>query len=283
MLCRLETEPGQRIEVVRVGRPDVDIADAPTVRSFVAQIRPDIVVNAAAYTAVDRAEEEPERAFAVNATGAGNVAEAAASCGVPVVHLSTDYVFPGDLAGDRREDDATGPATAYGRSKLAGEAAVSQANPRHLTLRTSWVFSPVGHNFARTMLRLAAERDRLSVVADQIGNPTYAGEIATAISVCARHAVTPGFSGWGTYHFAGPQAMSWADFARLVLEKSAGLGGPAAPVSDIATADFPTAAKRPANSRLSSGKFATTFGYRHRPLADCVEDAIREILAAPAV
>lgn len=282
MLDRLGTDPGQQIEIIRVGRPEIDIADAKAVRSVIAQDRPDIVVNAAAYTAVDRAETEPELAFAANATGAGNVAAAAALFGVPVIHLSTDYVFPGDLDGARLEGDETGPATAYGRSKLAGEVEVARANPRHLTLRTSWVFSPVGHNFVRTMLRLAAERDRLSVVADQIGNPTYAGEIAEAIFLCARRAFVPAFADWGTYHFAGPQAMSWADFARLVLERSARLGGPEAPVSDIATADFPTAAKRPANSRLSTEKFAETFGYRHRPIAACVEEAVREILAGTA-
>jgi len=140
MLDRLGTDPGQQIEIIRVGRPEIDIADAKAVRSVIAQDRPDIVVNAAAYTAVDRAETEPELAFAANATGAGNVAAAAALFGVPVIHLSTDYVFPGDLDGARLEGDETGPATAYGRSKLAGEVEVARANPRHLTLRTSWVF-----------------------------------------------------------------------------------------------------------------------------------------------
>lgn len=282
MLERLGADPVQRIDVIRVGRPEIDIADANAVHSVVALRRPDIVVNVAAYTTVDRAEAEPELAFAVNATGAGNVADAAASFGVPVIQISTDYVFPGDLAGARREDDETGPATAYGRSKLAGETAVSQANRRHLTLRTSWVFSPVGQNFVKTMLRLAAERDRISVVADQVGNPTYAGEIANAIFLCARRALSPGFAGWGTYHFAGPLAMSWANLARLAFEQSVRHRGPSAPVSDIATADFPTAAKRPANSRLSSEKFFETFGYRHRPLTDCVEEAVREILAGTA-
>lgn len=282
MLGRLGADPGQQIDIIRVGRPEIDITDAKAVYSVVAQHRPDIVVNAAAYTVVDRAEAEPELAFAVNATGAGSVATAAASFGVPVIHLSTDYVFPGDIDGARLEGDETGPATTYGRSKLAGEVAVAQANPRHLTLRTSWVFSPVGHNFVRTMLRLAAERDRISVVADQVGNPTYAGEIANAILHCVRRALSPGFAGWGTYHFAGPLAMSWAELARLAFEQSAQLGGPTAPISDIATADFPTAARRPANSRLSSEKFAKTFGYRHRPLVECVEEAVREILAGTA-
>ena len=249
------------VEVVTVGRPDLDLEEPGTVLKALQAARPDIVVSAAAYTAVDRAEDEPERAFAVNEAGAGHVAAAAASLGVPVIHLSTDYVFAGDGAGGRAETDPTGPQGVYGASKLAGEAAVARANPRHLILRTAWVYSPFGANFVRTMLRLAAEREEISVVGDQWGNPTSALDIADAIlhAAPALRAADDGVD--GLYHLAGTGETSWHGFARHVMAASKARGGPHARVNAITSADYPTRAKRPRNSRLSCARFAATFGW----------------------
>ncbi|TIO77086.1 dTDP-4-dehydrorhamnose reductase [Mesorhizobium sp.] len=250
------------VEVVAVGRPALDLARPDTVFAALEVARPDIVVSAAAYTAVDQAEDEKDLAFAVNATGAGKVAEAAARLGVPVIHLSTDYVFDGTKDGAYAETDATAPLGVYGASKLAGEQAVAAANPRHLILRTAWVYSPFGKNFVKTMLRLAGDRDEISVVADQWGNPTSALDIADAIlHAAARLRDDKNFAAFGIYHLAGGGETNWSGFARHILGTSRAFGGPHANVRDIATADYPMKARRPANSRLSSEKFAGTFGW----------------------
>lgn len=258
----VERAPGRPgIEVVAVGRPDLDLEDPATVLPALAAAAPDLVVSAAAYTAVDRAETEPARAFAVNEAGAGHVAAAAARLGVPVVYLSTDYVFAGEGRQAHAETDPTGPQGVYGASKLAGEAAVADANPRHLILRTAWVYSPFGANFIKTMLRLAGERDEVSVVGDQWGNPTSALDIADAIlhAAPALRAAAGGVD--GLYHLAGTGETSWHGFARHVMAASRARGGPHARVNEIASADYPTRAKRPRNSRLSCARFAATFGW----------------------
>ncbi|MER9171508.1 dTDP-4-dehydrorhamnose reductase [Mesorhizobium australicum] len=250
------------VEVAAIGRPELDLARPDTIIEVIAGAKPDIVVSAAAYTAVDQAEDEPDLAFTVNATGAGKVAETAARLGVPVIHLSTDYVFDGSKAGAYVEADPTAPLGVYGASKLAGEQAVAAANPRHLILRTAWVYSPFGKNFVKTMLRLAAGRHEISVVSDQWGNPTSALDIADAILHAA--AVLHGdksFARFGTYHLAGSGETSWSGFARHILDTSLKFGGPWARVRDITTMDYPTKARRPANSRLSSAKFADAFGW----------------------
>lgn len=249
------------VEVVAIGRPALDLTRPQTVFAALAAASPDIVVSAAAYTAVDLAEDEKELAFAVNAVGAGKVAEAAAKLGVPVIHLSTDYVFNGAKDSAYVESDSTAPLGVYGASKLAGEAAVAAANPRHLILRTAWVYSPFGKNFVKTMLRLAADRDELSVVADQWGNPTSALDIADAILHAAAMLAKGKDTAFGVYHLAGTGEVSWSGFARHILDTSRTLGGPHARVRDISTADYPTKARRPANSRLSSAKFAAAFGW----------------------
>ena len=248
------------VELVFLGRPELDLARGETIAPAIAAARPDIVVSAAAYTAVDQAEDEPEIAYAVNVGGAGEVARAAASAGAPVIHLSTDYVFDGTLNRPYREDDPTGPQGVYGASKLAGEGAVAAANSRHLILRTAWVYSPFGKNFVKTMLRLAADRDEVSVVADQIGNPTSALNIADAVlAVAGRLVDDPRFDRWGIYHLAGSGEASWADFAEEIFRASRALGGPSALVRRIATSDYPTKARRPRNSRLDTNSFMQVF------------------------
>ncbi|WP_152045323.1 dTDP-4-dehydrorhamnose reductase [Aureimonas psammosilenae] len=251
------------IAVEALGRPDLDIRDPASVARAIAAFAPDVVVSAAAYTAVDKAETEEAEAFAVNEGGAANVSRAAAQAGLPVIHLSTDYVFPGDANRPYREDDPTGPAGVYGRSKLAGEIAVAKVNPRHVILRTAWVFAPEGNNFPRTMLRLAGDRDTVRVVADQQGTPTYAPDIAEAILTVARVALaSPDSENWrGTFHMTGTGQTTWAGFAAAVFAASAARGGPSATVEPITTADYPTPARRPAYSVLDNSRFAATFAH----------------------
>ncbi|TPI29076.1 dTDP-4-dehydrorhamnose reductase [Mesorhizobium sp. B3-2-1] len=266
-------------EVVALGRPELDLARPDTVIDVIAAAKPDIVVSAAAYTAVDQAEDEPDLAFAVNAVGAGKVAEAAARLGVPVIHLSTDYVFDGTRAGAYVETDPTAPLGVYGASKLAGEQAVAVANPRHLILRTAWVYSPFGKNFVKTMLRLAADRDEISVVADQWGNPTSALDIADAIlhTAAMLHA-DKDFAAFGTYHLAGTGETNWSGFARHILDTSLKSGGPWARVRDITTMDYPTKARRPANSRLSSANFADVFAWTAPDWRKSAEEVVRRLV-----
>ncbi len=264
------------LEVIALGRPQMDLTEPDTVRSAIEAIKPDVVVSAAAYTTVDMAEDEPELAFGVNATGAEAVAEAAKTCGVPVIHLSTDYVFAGDADEPYVETDATGPRSVYGSSKLEGERLVAQANPQHIILRTAWVYSPFGKNFVKTMLKLAETRDTLSIVSDQWGNPTSALDIADAIIQVADHlAAVPDFSAYGVYHLTGTGDTNWSGFARAIFDESARLGGPTATVADIATADYPTKAARPANSRLSTAKFKQVFSWS----APHWQSSLRDVVA----
>ncbi|CEJ11675.1 dTDP-4-dehydrorhamnose reductase [bacterium YEK0313] len=251
------------VTIVALGRPDIDIRDRASLDRAIAANRPDIVVNAAAYTAVDKAETESALAFAVNADGAGHVAAAAEAAALPVLHLSTDYVFAGDKDGAYRETDPVAPLNVYGRSKHAGELAVAAANPAHAILRTAWVYGAHGTNFLTTMLRLAREQDTLRVVADQRGTPTQASDLAEAILVAARAmSAAPEAEDWrGLFHVAGTGETSWADFAGEIFRQSAARGGPSAHVEPIGTADYPTPARRPANSRLDAGRFRMTFGH----------------------
>ncbi|RUT85514.1 MULTISPECIES: dTDP-4-dehydrorhamnose reductase [unclassified Mesorhizobium] len=265
------------VEVIAIGRPQLDLARPDTVIEAIAAAKPDIVVSAAAYTAVDQAEDEPDLAFAVNAAGAGKVAQAASRLGVPVIHLSTDYVFDGTKDAAYVETDATSPRSVYGASKLAGEQAVASANTHHLILRTAWVYSPFGKNFVKTMLRLAADRDEIAVVADQRGNPTSALDIADAILHAAAR-LHEGAGTSGIYHLAGTGEAHWSGFARHILDTSRVLGGPWARVRDIATMDYPTKARRPANSRLSSAKFAAAFGWNAPDWRQSTEAVVRRLL-----
>ena len=251
-------------EVILLGRPELDLteSDEAGMRAALERAGAEVVVSAAAYTAVDRAESERELAFAVNAAGAGRLARAAARLDLPLIHLSTDYVFAGDGTRAWREDDPTGPRGVYGASKLAGEAEVLAAHPGATVLRTAWVYSPFGANFVKTMLRLAETRDEVAVVADQIGNPTSALDIADGVLALAARRAEGAEALAGVFHMAGTGEASWAELAEAVFAESAARGGPAAQVRPIATADYPTPAARPANSRLDCGKLERACGVR---------------------
>lgn len=238
-----------------VGRDRADLTDPEACAAVVAASDADVVINAAAYTAVDKAEEDEPTALMVNGHAPTAMAEAAAAKGVPFVHISTDYVFEGQRSRPWTPEDATGPLGAYGRTKLAGERGVASAGGSYAVLRTSWVFSADGANFLKTMLRLAETRDALTVVGDQIGGPTPAADIAEALWVIAATLIeTPGAG--GIYHFSGAPDVSWADFAREIFAQA----GKDVAVTDIATAEYPTPAVRPPNSRMDCNTTLETFG-----------------------
>jgi dTDP-4-dehydrorhamnose reductase len=238
-----------------LGREVADFADPDAVRRAALAVEAEAIVNAVAYTAVDRAETEEPLARTVNALSVAALAEAAAARGLPLVHISTDYVFDGRGTAPWRPGDATGPLGAYGRTKLEGERAVTAAGGPHAVLRTSWVFSAHGANFVKTMLRLGADRDRLRIVADQVGGPTPARGIAGAcVAIAGALARDPELS--GTYHYAGAPEVSWADFARAIFAEA----GLRVEVEDIPSSDYPTPAARPANSRLDCTATEAAFG-----------------------
>ncbi|MCY0096383.1 dTDP-4-dehydrorhamnose reductase [Hoeflea ulvae] len=266
------------ITLICLGRPDLDLSRPGTIAPALAACQADLVINAAAYTAVDAAESDAEAAFAVNATGAGAVASAAAGLGLPVIQISTDYVFDGSAGAPYCETAPTNPVSVYGASKLAGEAAVAAANPRHLIIRTAWVYSPFGANFVKTMLRLAGERDTLRVVDDQIGNPTSALDLADGMLAAARTVLQPGFDRWGVYNIAGSGSTSWAGFAAHVLAESGRAGGPSARVEPIPGSDYVTAATRPSNSRLDCARAETIFGYRAPDWRQSSAEVVRRLL-----
>jgi len=270
---------GNGVAIVALARPEVTLEDRAAVLAGVARARPDVVINAAAYTAVDKAEQEEWLATQVNGKGAGHVAEAAAKAGAPLLHISTDYVFDGTLDRPYREGDPPNPTGAYGRSKLIGETLVAERCPNSAILRTAWVYSPFGANFVRTMLRLNEAKDEVGVVADQHGNPTYALDIADALIAIAtrlREDSSPLLR--GIFHMTGSGEATWADFAETIFRQAAARGRRATRVRRIATADYPTAARRPANSRLDNTKLNETYGvalpdWRHS-LALCCERLI---------
>lgn len=237
-------------------RQACDIGDAASVARALAAPQASLVVNCAAYTAVDRAESEREQAFTVNATGAGIVARAAAARSLPVIHISTDYVYAGSRTGAHREDQPIAPLNAYGASKAAGDAAVVAANPKALLLRVSWVFGVYGPNFVKTMLRLGRERPELRVVDDQRGGPTEARDIADAILVMAEICRRPGFSAWGPYHLAGAPSTSWFGFAQAIFER-ASIKPPR--LIPIPTTEYKTPAIRPLNSVLDCSRIREVF------------------------
>lgn len=246
------------VELHGFSSAQLDITSAEQVSAALERCRPDLIINSAAYTAVDKAENEPERAYAVNRDGVVHLARA----GVPLLHISTDYVFAGDACDAYREDDPTGPTGVYGASKLAGEQALAEVNARHVILRTAWVFGAHGNNFVKTMLRLGRERESLGVVADQLGCPTSAASIAAALWRLALHYREQGSLQWGTYHFAGAPACSWYEFAQSIFAQAHELGllSKVPLVRAITTADYPTPAKRPAYSVLACDKLREAYG-----------------------
>ncbi len=249
-------------DVILIGRPELDLTNPVGLDALFADAQPDAIISAAAYTAVDQAESEPARAMAINGTAPGLIAAAAARISRPVIHLSTDYVFDGLKATPYNETDPTGPQGVYGRTKLAGEIAVASANPHHVILRTAWVYAHGGRNFVRTMLRLAEERQELRVVSDQFGCPTYATDLARAsLNIAAQLlARKTEHEAYGTFHASGSGDTSWAGFAGAIFDRSAASGRRAARVVPIATADFPTPARRPPNSRLDCSRLYRVFG-----------------------
>lgn len=278
------SERAQRADwaVFPYSRAELDITDAAAVEAAVRACRPDAIINCAAYTAVDRAESEPEQAAAVNIDGTRNIARAASAAGFPVIHLSTDYVFGGDEGIPYTPDAPTAPLGVYGKTKLAGEDAVREHAPRHVIIRTSWVFSHRGANFVKTILRLAAERDELRVVDDQIGRPTSAADLADALLVVA-DSVAEHSPIKGTYHFANAGETSWFDFAKAILEELSTRGETHLPrLVAIRTSDYSTAARRPGYSVLDTESFAERFGVVARPWRDALRDTISLTLAETA-
>jgi dTDP-4-dehydrorhamnose reductase len=270
------------ITACAVGRPALDICEARTIERALADIGPDVVINAAAYTAVDKAETEAQRAFALNRDGARLLALAAARRGVPIIHLSTDRVFDGRKGAPYVETDEPSPQCVYGRSKLEGEEAVKAANPRHIILRTTWVFSAAGRNFVTTILGQAAGNEPLRVVADQRGSPTYAPHLADAIIAVAREVTGKGHAEgpWGVYHAAGAGAATWYEVACETLRRSGELKGPTAPVAPISSAEYPTVAPRAMNAELDCTKLDHVFGIRLPPWGEGVEECVRRFLSA---
>ncbi len=260
------------VQIEALGRDRVDFARPDDLGTAVRELHCDVIINSVAYTAVDKAEQEEELASVVNGASVKALARACADIGKPLVHISTDYVFDGSGDAPWRPDDDTNPLGGYGRSKLLGETGIAEAEANAAVLRTSWVFSAHGSNFVKTMLRLGAERDRLTIVADQVGGPTSAASIADACLTLARNL----FEGRppGTYHFAGAPDVSWADFAREIFTQS----GLATEVVDIPSSDYPTPAKRPFNSRLDCTSIYEEHGISRPDWRADLKDVLQELI-----
>jgi dTDP-4-dehydrorhamnose reductase len=273
--------PRHAVELLGFTHGEADVADPTAVDQAIAAAQPHLIVNAASFTDVDRAETERKAAFRVNATGPAVLGKASAALRVPIVHISTDHVFDGTKTGAYREDDATAPLNVYGASKAEGEASLRQTNNRHLILRTSWVFGVHGRNFLRTVLRLASEKDVLSVVDDQFGCPTATVDLAEAIFRLAPLAAA-GKTSWGTYHFAGMGVCSRYEFAREMVAAAAQVTGRHPAVKPIKSSEYPVAARRPANSALDCTRFTATFGFRAGPWQERMREAVAILSGAQA-
>ncbi|MFB2642095.1 dTDP-4-dehydrorhamnose reductase [Shewanella bicestrii] len=251
------------IEFLAVDREQLDITDREAVNILVNEFKPDAIINAAAYTAVDKAEQKIELSYAINRDGPEYLARAAHAVGASILHISTDYVFAGDKVGAYVETDIVAPQGVYGQSKLAGELAVAAACPRHIIMRTAWVFCETGNNFVKTMLRLAQTPDELGVVADQVGGPTYAGDIA-AVLIKMAQSLHNGNHDYGIYHFAGLPHVSWHQFAIEIFNQATAQGiiSKVMRVNAITSDQYPTPAKRPANSKLNCQKIELAFGIK---------------------
>ena len=270
----------RQAEVTALGRDQADLSDPQSCAAIIADLKPGVVINAAAYTAVDKAEEEAALAQVVNAAAPGAMAGACAHLDIPFLHVSTDYVFDGTGQRPWRETDPVSPQNAYGRTKLAGEEAIRSTGARHIILRTAWVFSAHGANFVKTMLRLSETRDALRVVEDQIGGPTAAADIAATLltladAMCdgATFGGAPSGATGGTYHYAGAPHTSWAGFAREIFQQA----GRDVTVTGIPSQDYPTPATRPLNSRLDCAKLATDFGIKAPDWQDGLSRVLKEL------
>jgi dTDP-4-dehydrorhamnose reductase len=256
----LQRRLGALGELVVLGRDQLDLAQPDQIRRQVQNVRPDLIINAAAHTAVDLAESEPQSAFAINAVAPGILAEEALALDIPLIHYSTDYVFDGMKAGPYNEDDTPNPLGVYGKSKLAGEQAIREVQGKHLILRTSWVYSTHGRNFLLTMQRLLQEKPELRVVADQIGAPTWAGTIANSTLALIERWQTSQVANWGTYHLSAQGETSWFGFAQAIGEALRQQGKPCADLLPIPSSDYPTPAARPLNSRLDCSRLQRDWG-----------------------
>lgn len=262
-------------EVIALPRAELDIADKNNVLAVVADRTPDIIINAGAYTAVDKAEDEKELAFRVNRDGSENLADACANLNIPLIHISTDYVFDGSKPSAYLETDPVKPVNAYGASKEAGETAIRNKLDKHIILRTSWVFSAHGGNFVKSMIRLANDRDELNIVSDQKGGPTAAADIAqTCLKIAASLSENPS---WGTYHYSGAPDTNWFEFAKEIINRSASLIKKQPSVNPITTADYPTPAARPANSVMNCEKIKNTFGITQPSWKDSLDKVISQL------
>ena len=270
------------IELVMPKRAELDISDPESCAEMVSSRPWSAIISSGAYTAVDKAESDVTAAWQANAIGPAALAAASARLGIPILHLSTDYVFDGTQPGAYRESDPVAPIGVYGAAKEGGEQAVRTANPRHIILRTAWVVSPVGNNFIKTMLRLGADRPQLRVVGDQWGGPTSALDIAATLLTLVDHVTRDAAPPWGTYHFVNAGEASWHQLAYAVLDRAAAHGRPRPEIEAITTADYPTPAKRPANSRLSTAKLEKAFGITPRPWQTAINEIVDELLGAKA-
>ena len=265
-------------DVLALGRDALDLRDVRAIADAIAEHAPSAVVNAGAYTAVDRAEGDAVLAWQVNALAPAAMGAACARAGIPLVQVSTDYVFGGDKAGGWAVSDPVAPLNVYGASKLGGELAVRTSGARHAIVRTAWVVSAHGANFVKTMLRIGAERETVRVVGDQIGSPTGAADLAQALASVAVTLAADADAPTGTFHFANMGAVSWAGFAAEIFRQSGERGGPAARVEPIATADYPTAARRPANSVLAVDAIGRAYGIAPRPWQEALGDIMDELI-----
>lgn len=269
-------------EALACGRDALDLGDPAAIAAKVAERDWAAVINSGAYTAVDQAEREVLRAWTVNALAPAALGEACAKAGVPLVQLSTDYVFAGDKQGAWEVDDPVAPLGVYGASKLGGELAVRTSGARHVILRTAWVVSPFGHNFVKTMLRLAESRNTVAVVDDQCGSPTSAADLAHALVTIATRLAEDAQAPTGTFHFSNAGAVTWAGFAAEIFAQSAARGGPTATVEPIATADYPMPAPRPRNSLLSHCALRAAYGIEPRPWQLTLGEILDELIGAEA-
>lgn len=267
-------------EVIRLGLPEIDLSHPSTLDEPIRAANPEVIVSSAAYTSVDKAESEPSLAQKINGDGPGALAQIAAELNIPILHLSTDYVFDGKKDGPYTEEDAASPTTVYGISKLSGELKIAAATDNHVILRTAWVYSPYGHNFVKTMLRLGETRQEVDVVCDQQGSPTYAPDIAEAILAIAQQiAIDSNPTLRGIFHLTGQGSTTWAGFAQAIFTGAEGFGRHPVRVNPIASAQYPTPAKRPLNSRLAGDKLDDIYGLRLPPLQASLDACLNLLLS----